>query len=443
MATTSSAAFDTSMPVLVVKVSSNPLHHGRLGIARSMGRVGVPVFGVYEDRFAPGGMSKYVRGKFVWENDGASADEFLAGMSEIAAYLKRPSILVPTDDYGAILIAEHREALSDAFVFPVQPRDLPRTVASKAGLYELCRQLHVPCPQAVFPTTRAEVDEFLSRAVFPVAVKTTDPWNLHRNAALKSTMIVDSAESLLEIYDHAADASGLRLMFQEYIPRDQGEDWFFHGYCDARSDCLVAFTGVKVRSFPAYAGPTTLGRSVENPALRRQAEQLFQALEYRGIMDLDYRFDRRDGEYKLLDFNPRIGAQFRLFENEAGIDVIRALHLDLTGRTVPRSPMKLRCFMAEYHDVLAGLSYHRAEHLTFRGWLRSLRCVEERAWLDADDPWPSIVMSLRFLARGVEKAFRKVWPAQHQKIPASSLAGASSPRRRPRVAGRGWRQTVD
>jgi hypothetical protein len=24
-------------------------------------------------------------------------------------------------------------------------------------------------------------------------------------------------------------------------------------------------------------------------------------------MDLDYRFDKRDGQHKLLDFNPRIG----------------------------------------------------------------------------------------------------------------------------------------
>jgi len=38
-------------------------------------------------------------------------------------------------------------------------------------------------------------------------------------------------------------------------------------------------------------------------------------------MDLDYRFDKRDGQYKLLDFNPRIGAQFRLLVDDNGLDV--------------------------------------------------------------------------------------------------------------------------
>src|SRR5206468_8170631 len=146
MSTTTSVAFDTRVPVLVLKVGDYPLHHGRLGIARSMGRVGVPVFGVYEDRFAPGAVSKYVLGRFVWRNDDLSTDELLSGMMDIAKYLKGPTILVPTDDHGAILMAEHRTSLSDRFVFPVQPTDLPRTVGSKEGLYRLCKELGVPCP---------------------------------------------------------------------------------------------------------------------------------------------------------------------------------------------------------------------------------------------------------------------------------------------------------
>ena len=68
---------------------------------------------------------------------------------------------------------------------------------------------------------------------------------------------------------------------------------------------------------------------------RESAARFCRAIGFSGIADLDWRLDRRDGRYKLLDFNPRVGAQFRLFETDAGIDVVRALHLDLTGRPVP------------------------------------------------------------------------------------------------------------
>ena len=83
-------------------------------------------------------------------------------------------------------------------------------------------------------------------------------------------------------------------------------------------------------------------------------------------MDLDYRLDLRDGQYKLLDFNPRVGAQFRLFEDDAGMDVVRALHLDLTGRPVPRGrPIEGRAFMVETGDLLStrGLPPRRRAHV--------------------------------------------------------------------------------
>jgi D-aspartate ligase len=423
--------------VLVLKVGHYPLHHGGVGIARSLGRLGIHVSGVYEGRFTPGAMSRYVRGRFVWRNSEVSTDEFLTGMTDIARHLRRPTVLIPTDDHGAILVAEHWDVLAETFVFPRQPMGLPRAVASKDGLYRLCKELGVPCPEAIFPATTDDVEEFLARAVFPVVVKRTNQWSPQQNTAVKSTTIANSPDALLEICGQVEELAGAGLMFQEYIPREQGEDWIFHGYCDESSDCLVGFTGMKLRSYPAYAGPTTLGRSIENQGLRRQAEELFKTINYRGIMDLDYRLDRRDGQYKLLDFNPRIGAQFRLFVDEAGIDVVRALHLDLTGRAVPRSSqVEGRRFMAEHYDVLAGWAYHRDGGLTLRGWLRSVRRVEELAWFDGHDVWPFVIMSLRFLIRGIERAVGKILPARHRGRRVSLIARALGQGRRPRYIGR-------
>ena len=124
-------------------------------------------------------------------------------------------------------------------------------------------------------------------------------------------------------------------MLQEFIPGGIDQDWFFHGYCDAASTCRPAFTGVKERSYPAHAGLTSLGRCEPNAVLSDQVTALLGKLGYRGILDLDLRLDRRDGEYKLLDFNPRLGAQFRLFQTTAGIDVATAAYLDLTGAAIP------------------------------------------------------------------------------------------------------------
>jgi D-aspartate ligase len=396
------ASFDSTVPALVVKLRHSVVHYGGLGVIRSLGRVGIPVYAVHEGPLAPPATSKYLCGGFIWDthgqNAGADPQWLLDGLTAIGERLGRRSVLIPTDDAAAVFIAEHGGDLDHCFEFPRQPPGLPRSVASKRNLHHLCRQLKVPSLEAVFPSSRAEVERFLDRTSFPIVVKGAEPWLLPKGAGVRSTSIVATPEQVLDLYGKVEDHPGTGLMLQEYIPREAGEDWFFHGYCNADAECLVGFTGRKLRSYPAYAGPTSLGQWAPNEALRHQAELLLRAISYRGIMDLDYRLDRRDGRYKLLDFNPRVGAQFRLFEDDLGIDVVRAMHLDLTGRNVPRGrQLPGRAFIVENHDPIASWQYLRSGGLTVRDWVRSLRAVREPAWLAVDDPIPFLAMCMRFL----------------------------------------------
>jgi D-aspartate ligase len=392
--------FDTTTPAVVLKLGYLPLHHGGLGVIRTLGRVGVPVYGVHEDRFTPAAVSRYLHGRFLWVPD--STNELLDGMAAIARRLQRRAIAIPTDDLSAILLSEHADLLARWFRFPRQDAGLARTLADKRQLYRLCRRLGVPCPEATFPASWEEAREFAHSSGLPVVAKIPQPWLVPKAARVKSSTIVPTLDDLSDLYCRLGDQAASNLMLQEHIPT--GEDWVFHGYCDASSTTLVGFTGVKLRSYPAYAGPTTLGRCVANDELREQAEALFKAVGYKGIMDLDYRLDLRDGRYKLLDFNPRVGAQFRLFEDDAGIDVVRALHLDLTGRPVPHGrPIEGRAFMVETGDLLSTRGYRRSGALTWRSWLRSLRGVRELAWLAPDDLVPLLAMCVRFALRALER----------------------------------------
>ena len=327
--------FDTTVPALVLKTDSYALHHGGLGVVRSLGRLGIPVYGVYRERLMPAAVSSYLSGRFIWRGEVDDEGRFLDGMAMIGERLGRPAVLVPTDDLGAIMVSQHVATLSRWFRFPDPPTGLAPLVASKKGLYELCSKLGIPCPQVSYPSSRHDLEEFAAKAAFPVVAKAIEPWLVPAGAGLKSTSIIHSPEDLLDLYRRLEGNSAGNLLLQEYIPPDRAQDWFFHGYCDARSSCLVSFTGVKLRSYPPYAGATSLGRCQDNDTLRGHAEQLLETIGYRGIMDLDYRLDLRDGEYKLLDFNPRVGAQFRVFEDAAGVDVVRALIWTSPGGGAP------------------------------------------------------------------------------------------------------------
>lgn len=402
---------DITTPAVILKLDRNVLHHGGLGAIRSLGRLGVPVYGVHEDPLAPAARSRYLHDRWIWRPDAENAERVRAGLVTLAERIGRPAVLIPTDDAGAIFLAEHGTDLRRWFLFPDPPSDLPRQLAGKHTLYQLCRELGVPCVAAALPKSLTGAQEFADRIGFPLVVKLATPWR-SSTKGLRSTSVLRTHDELAHSWRACADSDGGPLMLQDYIPHhQQGQDYFFHGYCDAQSRCRPAFVGIKERSYPAHAGLTSFGRWVDNPQLHSQATELMARLGFRGIADLDYRFDPRDGQYKLLDFNPRLGAQFRLFQDTAGVDVVVAAHLDLTGRTVPQgSPHFGRSFLVENYDPIAALSYRRCG-LDFRSWVTSLRRADELAWFARDDLAPFGLMCLRMGWRAMTRPRQKWTPA--------------------------------
>jgi predicted ATP-grasp superfamily ATP-dependent carboligase len=386
---------DTRTPAVVLKFDPNVLHHGGLGVIRSLGRMGVPVYGVHEGPLAPAANSRYLRGRWYWQPSAEDTERVHAGLRRLAEQIGQPAVLIPTDDAGAIFLAEHGDELRDSFKFPSPPPHLPRLLAGKHSMHELCKQLGVPSPRSGVPADLDEALEFAASCSYPVIAKLTAPWRDGKKGSARSTVIVRTPHELRELY--TADAlRGAQRMLQEYVPGGDGVDWFFHGYCDAASRCLPGFTGVKRRSYPANAGLTSFGESRPNDRLRAQVLELLAAVGYRGILDLDIRYDARDDQYKLLDFNPRLGAQFRLFQNTVGVDVAIAQYLDLTGTSIPDGEqVSGRRFVVENYDPISALSHWRSHELDVRSWVASLRSVDEAAWFATDDLRPFGLMCLR------------------------------------------------
>ena len=416
---------DVSTPAVVLKLDPNVFHHGGLGVVRSLGRLGVPVHLVHEDPLSPAAASRYVRGRWEW-NPGVDVERVAAGLLRLAERIGRPAVLMPTDDAGAIFLAERGRYLRRWFHFPAPPADLPRQLADKYSLHRLCRDLGVPTPVTVVPGSATEAQEFAAQVGFPVVVKRTRPWRPADGKHRRSTTLVRTRDELTALLTGRTGALH-GLMLQEYVPASDEADWFFHGYCDANLVCRVGFTGVKERSYPAHAGLTTLGRAVDNHPLRADMQQLLKSLSYQGLMDLDLRRDPRDGGYRLLDFNPRPGAQFRVFEDTAGLDVVRAAYLDLTGQPVPEQrPCRERRMVVENYDLPAALGYRRRGELDLVAWARSLRRVDETAWFARDDLAPFGLMCLRTGWRALRRPFRA----------AARPAAPAAPRYRPGRAAR-------
>ena len=395
-------------PVLIMKVGHYPLHHGTVAAIRSLGRLGVPVHAVTEDRLAPAGLSRYLAGSFHWPTTGAEpADALLEGLRRVGRRLGRPAVVVATDDEAAILLATHSRELADLFLLPAIDPALPGRLADKRELYELCRAHGVPAPRTVVVDSGAALADAAASLGLPVVAKNPAPWVRLLDPVVGSTTLIQDEADVATLAD-ALDRSGGRLLVQEYLPQPSGSapgamDWFAHTYCYRDDRPSLVFTGIKLRSWPPGGrGVTARGIAVANPELAAATADFCRAIGYRGVADLDWRLDPRDGAFKLVDFNPRTGAQFQLFRTTSGIDVVRALYLDLIGRRVPEGrQIDGRELIVEHLDAasgLAGLLRGRAEPAHPRPVRR------ERAWFAWDDPLPFAVATARFAAELLQRA---------------------------------------
>ncbi len=398
---------DNSTPVVVLPCG---LGHGSTAVVRSLGRLGVPVYGVDCSPRSFASRSRYCKGTFAW-NENLQPAESVEFLIDVSRHIGRRPILICTTDDTVTLVAEHAAILSEWFIFPHLSAKLVQTLSNKKEMFCLANRLGMPSPNAAFPNSRDDVLAFSESASFPIMLKGING-NLLARRAGKKMFIVHNRAELLNKYDAVDDPGTPNLMLQEYVPGGDDAVCGLEGYFNSRSECLFAVMGKKLRQWPAYKGVTTLGVCLDNPAIQTLTTVLVKAVGYQGILDIGYRYDKRDGLYKVLDINPRIGCTFRLFSSCEGMDVARALYLDLTAQAIPQSTFREgRKWLVEDLDILASLQYLLDGKLSITEWLHSFAGLEETAYLATDDLLPFFAMSVsrarQLLKRIWKKALRR------------------------------------
>ncbi len=381
---------NTSTPVLVLGCKL-----GALAIMRSLGGQGVRLYGMDGEARSPGFLSRYCRERFMVPFDEHAEEEYLEQVVRAGERSGERAILIPTSDELSVFVARHADRLGEHFLFPRNDIALVRELISKEGMYHLAGKHGVPTPQTLFPRTLDDVRSYAEKVVFPVMLKGIHGNRLQLRTG-KKMVIVHSPRELIERYQALEDPDRPNLMIQEYIPGDDDQIYIFNGYFNKESECLAGFTGHKIRQFPVHVGCASLGVCKSNRTVADLTTGFMRAIGYRGVLDIGYRLDPRDGQYKVLDINPRVGQAFRLFVAENGMDVVRSLYLDMTGQDQigPIFPREGRRWIIEDFDVISSLHYRREGTLKLGAWIRSFRGVEEGAWFSWKDPVPFLAMTL-------------------------------------------------
>ncbi|MFN2594629.1 MAG: hypothetical protein ABR579_07045 [Actinomycetota bacterium] len=396
--------WDVTTPAIIFNLVRNPFQHGSLGIARSLGRLGITVHTITYDERAAAGRSRYVSRRFLEDLEDSSESEVVKRLKAVGEQLDRPAVIYPTDDVAALLVHVHADELRPYFLFPDQPQGLPLDLSAKRQMHGLCLKYDVPAPDTRAPANEDEALEIARDLGYPMLIKGASSWAAHFISGPIEIFIARNETELRAQLPKIFARSDPNVIFQEYIPGTPESVWMFNGYFDADSECRFGITGRKIRQHPPHSGVTTLGICEMNETVDALTTKFMKDVGYRGILDIGYRYDPRTGEYKLLDVNPRVGGSFRLFVGHDGLDVVRAQYLDLTGQRIPTSePNWGRKWLVDNYDPLSTFRYFRNGELSTGPWLRSFKNTEEAAWASVKDPRPFAAMSWRLAKRAVGK----------------------------------------
>lgn len=376
--------------------------HGALAAARSLGRKGIAVIYVSDDHPLPR-FSRYVRAHVAWP--GAHAPGAAQWLLDLAAtHGLKDWLLIPCADGDVKLIAEHRETLRQAFRVVSLEWDGVRQLADKKYLASLAAQVGIPFPRSYRADSAADL-EALAPA-FPVLLKPAQ--REERNSFSQDKVWrADTSEELATLYRNAVANTGVSgVVVQDYIPGEGHEQYSYAGVWSA-GEPVAEMTVRRVRQYPSDFGIGCFIETVEEPRIREVAGRLLRAVRYQGLVEIDFKFDARDGQFKPLDVNPRVWAWIGLGE-AAGADFVTILYRLAHGeQPAAVGASSDHRWMHVLRDVPAVLSLLRQGqwHGGLSGYLASYRRPLAWATMAWDDPVPALVeipiTALRMLRRRI------------------------------------------
>jgi D-aspartate ligase len=303
------------------------VHITGLAVARSLGRQGVPVVGLDDERGGLGQRSRYLTGLGLVPSptdDQALADH-LAALGP--SFAERP-VLIPTNDDWVLALARHRDRLEEHYRYPFAPYDVVRRALSKTDLYRACEQLGVAVPRTWY--LDEQTPEQVAAAVpYPCVLKPDDSRGFYSAFRAKVFVVQDAAELLARV-EQAAGA-GLTLVAQEWVDTDPGGFWSVASYLSADGTPRGVFTGRKLEQWPPDFGTSCLADARWDAGIAEAGVQVLQALGYSGISEIEFVQDAATGRQLLLDVNTRAWKWIGL-PIAAGVDLPLLAYRDAVGQ---------------------------------------------------------------------------------------------------------------
>lgn len=366
-----------------------------LSFVRSLGRRGIPILLLDSERLV-GTYSRYGTTVLLPQPD-KNPDEWVGLLEFLGSRLDAHGVIFSTSDAHGLFVSQQAKLLERYFRFLVPSAETTAQIVDKKTQYTIAKSVGIPIPQTYFPKNLDEVRGISTGLKYPCIVK---PYKAHEGRGKignKKVVVAESRKSLVSVFESIGNGDP-SFMVQEIIP---GEDNALYGYLafwDANHHEHAWLTKRKLRQYPPHYGDGSLQETIECQEVAQLGRKLLQAFNYQGFVGIEFKFDARDGTYRLMEINPRTVSGNQLCIS-AGVDFPGIGYQYLTGCDLglhPARPFQRGVrYVNEEWDLKAYLALRKSGELTLGSWLHSIRGAQAKALGALDDPLPIVVTMSR------------------------------------------------
>lgn len=359
--------------------------HVSIAVARSLGRRGIPVWLLASHPLPR--LSRYIQRSFPWP--GAEHRDGAASIVDVAVrHGLKGWVLFATGDEDMRLIAQNHALLASHFHVATASWDTAQWVYDKRLTYRRAASLGIECPRSFQACDMETLRQ--SQIQFPVVLKPACRDAINEFTRAKAWK-VDDRDALVSLYRRAASLVGSdAVIVQEFIPGNGEAQFSYAGLWD-RGKPVASLVARRARQYPIDFGrSSTFVETIEQQEVEALACRFLESLGYSGVVEIEFKYDRRDRCYKLLDVNGRFWTWSGLGQL-AGVDFPYLAWRQALGRDVACGPAKTGvAWMYASRDILAAFAEISRGVLSLGDYLAGFRKELVFASFALDDPLPAI-----------------------------------------------------
>ncbi len=359
-----------------------------LGIVRSLGRQGVPVC-VVDDEHSISRYSRYCK-RFVRVADLRDHRTTVDGLLAIGKRFGLTGwVLYPTREELVAACSLHRAELSQVFRVPTPDWESIKWAWDKRNTYRLAQQLDIPTPVTHYPEDAGELAK-LDSLTPPFVIKPAIKEHFLYAARAKAWR-ANSHSELRTLFRKASKLAGPgEIMVQELIPGGGSRQFSYCAFF-RNKEAVGKMVARRVRQHPLQFGKaSTYVETLDIPLLEELSERFLRAIDYYGLVEVEYKFDPRSSQYKLLDVNARTWGYHSLGAH-AGVDFSYMLYSDQVGLPVTFSKGRAgSAWIRTTTDIPAAISAIFSGETDWRSYFRSVTKCNVEAVFSAGDPLPGV-----------------------------------------------------